>query len=390
MAEKYSFMETTIADEKFLHYHPPGAIVHAHRDTILDNSDKLRIVYYTHQVPDGSESVCYSIQDYIPLEKTFRKRRINFEELILLLYGVVHTLSNAKKCGLFEDSFILNPSHVYLKHDSIQPYLLYFPTKVDISLRDEFLTLMDFLDNVADPDIPNTKELVGVIKDIARDNFDMHAIIKVVVQTANTKEIVSPERISKQSTEKNAKVEPTSQAAAQATTAHKPQPAPRQASSPSKPAPVTRQSEQKQGFFTRFFAGWFGIKQSEPDDFLPTIDDRTMIDFTAYGDDDGKPILYVMEGNTRTAQIPVTSDAFVLGRSRNEVDFCFDGTNDKGISRVHAAIIYDGSNYFVTDKGSSGGTFVNSVRLSPSGSAPIKNGDTISLYNKHLLFEIVD
>jgi len=359
--DNYSFMETTIANEKYLYYHLEAPSIPKHREVIIANADKLRIVEYTHQVPDGSESICYAIQGYIPLEATFRRRKINFEELILLLYGVVHTLSNAKKCELIEDSFILNPRYVYLKHDSIQPYLMYIPTMLDMSLKDEFISLLDFLDGVADPTIPNTKKLLSVIRDIVLDDFNMHAIINVVVQAANKKEVIAPKKVAK------------------------PQIAP-----PSQPKAIpaaVKPPEQKQGFLSKVFG--IGIKQQDdPDDYVPSIDDRTMIDFTAYGDDDNRPVLFVMEGVSRTVQIPVTSDAFVLGRNRAQVDFCFDGPGDKGISRVHAAIIFDGSSYYAIDKGSAGGTFVNDMRLAPGVSAPLKNGDFIRLYTKQLLFEI--
>ena len=434
---KYNFMETIIANEKYLHYHPEGRTMPEHRNIILKNAERLRIVSYNHQSPDGTESICYAVHGYIPLEKTFRRRLINFEELILLLYGIVHTISNAGKCGLLEDSFILNPSHVYLNHDSIQPYLMYLPIITGTSLQDEFLALMSFLNRVADPGVPNTKKLVSVIRDIALEDFDMQLIINVVVQAANKKKVIAPKRTPKpvqapipvqtpepvqtpapepvqtpapapvqsQQTSPNVSAADVSQSTAKqdvqqsqqisapapkAQPMPKTQPAPRPVSAAKKPAPTapSKQQEQKQGFFARFFG--FGIKQKEPDDFLPTIDDRTMIDFTAYGDEDGRPVLYVMDGDSRTVQIPVTKDAFLIGRDRSKVDHCFDGAADKGISREHAAIIFDGSNYFVVDKGSSGGTFVNDVRLAPNGSAALTNGDVISLYTKKLLFEIED
>ena len=400
---KYSFMETIIASERYLHYHLDRSSIREHRDIIIKNADKLRIISYTHQSPDGTESICYAVHGYIPLEKVFRRRHINLEELILLLYGIVHTVSNAQKCGLLEDSFILDPSHVYLSHDSIQPYLMYLPTMADMSLRDEFLALMNFLDVVADPAIPNAKKLVSVIRDIALEDFDLDLIINVVVQAANKKEVIAPPKRPKAKTSKStaapkqASKQVVSQSAATpaayvSTPVPRVQPAPRPtrqaASAPKKAASAPASSKQKQGFFARFFGST--VQEKQPDGFLQTIDDRTMIDFTAWDDDEGRPILYVMDGNSRTTQISITKDAFVIGRDRSKVDHCFDGPTDKGISREHAAIIFDGSSYFIVDKGSSGGTFVNDVRLAPNGSAGLEDGDIISLYTKKLLFEMED
>ena len=384
MTEKHKFVETRIANMKFLHYHTEGPVKIDHRDIILENADKLRILSYTHQYPDGAESICYDIHGYIPLERSFRKRKIYFEELILLMYGLVHTISNAKKCGLMENSFVLDPRRVYLRHDSIQPYLLYLPTDTGVPLREEFMKLLEFLDRAAGPEVSKTRKLLEVIRDIALDDLDLHSITNVVIQTANTKKVAAPKKVPDVRVEEVAKEEPALPPALPP----RPMPAPSVLPSapPASARPLDKQKEQKQGFFARFFG--FTIKKTEPDDFLPTIDDRTMIDFTAYGDEDSQPKLYVLEGKVRTTQIAVTNDAFVLGRNRNEVDFCFNGANDKGISRVHAVIIFDGSGYFVSDKGSSGGTFVNGHRLSPGGTAPLKSGDIVSLYTKKLLFEI--
>ena len=421
MTKRYVFTEATIAYETFLYYNLEGASVPEHRDIIQANEDKLRIVPYTHQFPTGTESICYNIQGFAPLERTFRKRQLNFEELVLLLYGVVHTVFNAKKCGLMEDSFILDPKHLYLSHNSIQPYLMYLPTVLGMSLRDEFLALLSFLDGTVDPSITNTKKLVSVLRTIATDDFDMSTIIHVVVQAANKNIVEAPKSQATPVHRQAASVQqpdafahstdtpaqqrdtsaqrPDTPTQQRDTSAQRPdvpprrpdalQPVPKSPTPARKSAPPTPdKGETKKGFFARFF-GW-GAKEKEEEDFLPSIDDRTMIDFTAYGDGEGQPMLYVIEGNSRTGQIPVTSDAFVLGRNRAEVDFCFDSENDKGISRVHAAIIYDGNSYFVTDKGSAGGTFVDGVRLAPGGSAQLKNGNVISLYKKQLLFEITE
>lgn len=415
---KYKFVEATIAYESFLYYSLDRASIAKHRDIIEMSQWKLRIVPYTHQFPDGGESICYQIQGFLPISKVFKKRRLNFEELALLLYGVIHTISNAKLSGLLPDSFVLDPQYVYLSHNSIQPYLLYIPALTDMSLKEEFLTLLDFLAGVVDTSVPNTSKLVETLKTITETDFDMNAIINTVISAANNNVVSAPKKYLEPPKKAEPKPQPqavqppqatpeavqTAQAAPQASpqTAPPPQatPEPVQAAPPPKltpqPAPPRQSTprptaptptpEEKRGFFARFFK--IGVKENSENDFLPTIDDRTMIDFTAQEDGEGQPMLYLMDGNSRVEQIEIKGESFVLGRNPTQVDYCFEG-DAKGVSRVHAAIIYDGSNYYATDKGSAGGTFVNDERIPPSGSAPIKNGDIIRLYNKRLLFEVL-
>jgi len=445
---RYEFTETTIAYENFLYYRMDRATIPKHREIIGENGGKLRIVPYTHQFPDGGESICYHIQGFLPIEKVFKRRRLNFEELALLLYGVIHTISNAKVAGLLADSFVLSPRYVYLSPDSIQPFLLYLPTLSDLTLKEEFTTLLDFLENAVDASIPNTTKLVHTLKTITNRDFDMNAIINTVVAAANSNKVAAPKKYleepkatpkvsqlpktgqpqqpqqppattrtsqtqqsqQEEQTEQTEQIEQTEliepiepieqtqqtqqspvntapqqmQPAPQSAPKPPPQPAPPRSNKPRNTPPQPQ--ADKRGFFARFFN--IGIKKQE-DDFLPTIDDRTMIDFTAQDEGEGQPMLYVLEGSSRVAQIEIKGDAFILGRNPTQVDYCFDGEDSKGVSRVHAAIIYDGSNYYANDKGSAGGTFVNDERIPPSGSALIKNGDIIRLYNKRLLFEVL-
>ena len=98
--------------------------------------------------------------------------------------------------------------------------------------------------------------------------------------------------------------------------------------------------------------------------------------------------LYLLEKDVRTVQIPITKPEFVLGRKWDKVDYCFVGDEMRGISRVHAVITHDGGGYYVTDKGSSGGTFVNGSKLESGQTAGLGDGDVISLYNVRLLFEV--
>ena len=70
----------------------------------------------------------------------------------------------------------------------------------------------------------------------------------------------------------------------------------------------------------------------------------------------------------------------VMGREGSKVDVTF---NSKVISRRHAIIIYKTGKIFVRDSGSSSGTFINNVRLSPIGKesefVEVRDGDCFQL-----------
>lgn len=52
---------------------------------------------------------------------------------------------------------------------------------------------------------------------------------------------------------------------------------------------------------------------------------------------------------------------------------------ENGVSRLHAVIKRAENRAVIVDLGSSNGTFVNGIRLSPQAETPLKNGDLIAL-----------
>jgi len=98
----------------------------------------------------------------------------------------------------------------------------------------------------------------------------------------------------------------------------------------------------------------------------------------------GNAILYLLERGAKTAMIPITKSEFILGRNREQVDFCLEGDNT--ISRVHMQISQTRGGCYITDK-SSGGTMVDDKKLSPGVPEPLNYGSTIKIGRKELLFE---
>ena len=138
---------------------------------------------------------------------------------------------------------------------------------------------------------------------------------------------------------------------------------------------------ERQGLVYRFVIWLLGRGDKGPERLRRLGDEATM--FSIEG-----AVLYLLDKDVRTIQIPITKSEFILGRKWEKVDYCFIGEGMRGVSRIHALITQDDSGYYITDKNSSGGTFINGSRLESEQSASLRSGDVISLYNVRLMFEI--
>jgi len=99
-------------------------------------------------------------------------------------------------------------------------------------------------------------------------------------------------------------------------------------------------------------------------------------------------ILHLMEHGTKASSVAIEKEVFLIGRNRHDVDYCFMDEQDKLISRIHVQISFDGTQYYVMDKGSMGGTLLNNVKLEPNKATVLGNGSIIKLGQRELLFEL--
>lgn len=73
--------------------------------------------------------------------------------------------------------------------------------------------------------------------------------------------------------------------------------------------------------------------------------------------------------------IEINKSKFVIGKSSGDVDL--SGYNM--LSRVHCEIVNSDGNYYIIDKNSTNGTYVNNSRIPSEKMIPIKSGDNILL-----------
>lgn len=67
------------------------------------------------------------------------------------------------------------------------------------------------------------------------------------------------------------------------------------------------------------------------------------------------------------------------GNAPDEIDLNPHGGLHKGISRLHAQITISNHRVYITDLGSSNGTYISKKRLQPNQQTRLHNGDTLLL-----------
>jgi len=100
------------------------------------------------------------------------------------------------------------------------------------------------------------------------------------------------------------------------------------------------------------------------------------------------PALHMMEGKAAGKTFLVKKDRISIGR----IDPDFPGSAKEGdialpveyasvtrITKPHAVIFRAGEGWFIEDRGSSSGTYINAGHIAPMTRTPLKNGDVIDL-----------
>jgi DNA-binding transcriptional ArsR family regulator len=104
--------------------------------------------------------------------------------------------------------------------------------------------------------------------------------------------------------------------------------------------------------------------------------------------DERVPALHLMEGKSAGKTFLINKDRISIGR----IDPDFPGAAKEGdialpveyaavtrITKPHALLFRSGDEWFIEDRGSSSGTYLNSGRIAPMSKKPMKNGDVIDL-----------
>ena len=299
-----------------------------HKTIVRDFKDKLSIVEYRHKY-DRMNFCEYDIRGLVSLIDHFGKtKKANADNIIMIMHGVLLTIICGKKLGLIENSFVVTPEFLFVRRGSCRPKLMYLPIDTELRLSDSYLELVRYIEKVCDD---RDALAVNLAAALARTGFNLSEAALVVVEAAN-KRVVSDVYLK-----------------------------------PPQKAKIDSWANPREQ------------TSAESDKSIELLEATCL-----YYEEE--PCLYLLDGERRQ-RIDITAERFVMGRMPGRVDYCFAGEKFKGVSRVHAAVKWDGEDYFIEDLGSSGGTFLNGRRIPKEHPEKLQRGDEIRLYITRLLFE---
>lgn len=81
--------------------------------------------------------------------------------------------------------------------------------------------------------------------------------------------------------------------------------------------------------------------------------------------------------------IPVNIFPFIMGRVNGTGSFC---TRSTVVSRLHAELTHENSDYYISDKNSTNGTFINNRKIPSSVKIQLKDSDIFTLGDESFIF----
>lgn len=130
-------------------------------------------------------------------------------------------------------------------------------------------------------------------------------------------------------------------------------------------------------------------EQVSPNAAKSKYGETTLLGFTNYGETavlNGLSNHFDMPNLIRKStdeKIYISKRIFVIGKSADKADYA---VNNSAVSRVHAEISVVGSEYYITDKGSTNHTYVNHSEILPNSPWQIFDGDEIMFANEVFTF----
>jgi pSer/pThr/pTyr-binding forkhead associated (FHA) protein/tetratricopeptide (TPR) repeat protein len=130
----------------------------------------------------------------------------------------------------------------------------------------------------------------------------------------------------------------------------------------------------------------FEVEEDYLEDESPVNEAQLEDEDTAVNFQLAQPYLTITFSDLTVNKMKLEGTEWTIGRS----DECLVNINDTKASRKHCQIIKDGNKFFVTDLGSSNGTYLNKRRMKANKIAPLNSGDVIRIGSTQFVFEMID
>lgn len=97
--------------------------------------------------------------------------------------------------------------------------------------------------------------------------------------------------------------------------------------------------------------------------------------------------LFLIRENTKE-RIEVNRKRFSIGRSSDSCDYCI--LNNRSVSRIHAIIVFEKNNYYITDNNSANKTYVDSKQIEPNHPINLYNSKVIKIADETFIVELIN
>ncbi len=311
---------------------------------ITENRIQGLLPCVTQRREDGTEYY-YEITGKQSMTLLYERRKLTYDQLLGFLMGLGKILENAEEYLLGADHFILEPEYIYLNTKSETPCLCYYPPQKK-SIRESFLSLAEYLLGKLDRN------------DTAGIEFGYDLYQRAMEPNFSLKEILQRYRPAQEKSD----AEPIAEQAVE-----------------ERPS-VQAQTLEKTGSWKNFFRK----KQKKPrlEDYVEEAEHlgsgsvlflreqgapkETMClaepkreGLTLRSEDGEYPDLHIIE------------EPYLIGKRNENVDGCIPAPT---ISRIHARITRQSTQYYLEDLNSTNGTWADQVQLNPYELCPLLDG----------------
>jgi len=333
---------------------------------------------------DGKKSLLhYKVAEVVPL-KTFLSTKLSLVQYQSLLRQIVELLDFCKENGLLERNVSFEPEHIFIQTQSNRLQFVYFPvTGMDVKNR-AVLDLLAFVGAKAHfvcdedrasattlQDFIKRQEVFSVIDFKAFLGYQVPVVPAAQPQAASLAKVSSSGTLLRSKgrdfiTENSGVVTAEEHLAAKSTVEQMlhaiSEDMSRRPQDGATGAPVAVDKTASVPVADNKTAGTSVLGSGS------LAHNEAPVAVTA-------PSLVLTRLNDNTVW-PIKQAQTIIGRSKTCTICVSDSTL---VSRQHAVIHLDGSRAFISDNGSSNGTFINGLRLAPQQRTPLSPGDHVTL-----------
>lgn len=338
---------------------------------VLQTQEKNGFVKCVKVIHNGKIKLVYDISRYKSLQSLMNQ--ITAEVFLTILSKLLNILDEVDNNGFMVcDNIHTSLDKIFIDMSNLSVYLIYLPinTETSVSSRLNFENTLknNIMKGISHHEIINNEAVSKLYKDLKSENVPLETLKSTITgfstggrltsDTAKNLDLYSNKE------EKAEKLEEDKLCSEEI---------------------IKNESKKKSSLFSKIFV--FRKKESSTKSKYPAKFETAFEGGATEVLDDIFIPTIIFSGFRTTEKIEFVIDKpqFIIGKNPEAVHGVI-GFN-KAISRVHCKITYDKGKYYISDMGSSNGTFINSKRIQQGNLVEIKVGDIIKLANSEFIIK---